>query len=701
MLELSASAVTSWAAHHRVFVTYPRRPSPSGRLPTPAQALALAETGRWVLRENRIAFDAAAAGLLGLAVRVLPLADWLATLDPGDAAALRAGFDNAGAPLARLLHGSAAPLLLRGRADQHGWQGVLIALPAETAASVVTPPGLSARDEFVAGISHELRTPLNAIVGFTRLARAERPDTAVRQHLAQVEQAAQLMLRVVNDLLDLARLEAGRLEIDPELPLDLPALTGRVLGLASALRQDKPIRLYLSLDRAIPARLRGDAFRLEQVLVNLVGNALKFTDRGMVVIGAKLRARTADQVTLRLSVSDTGVGIALERLDRIGRAFERGPGSAGGTGLGLAVVRRLLELHGTRLKVASVAGGGTICWFDITLPVDADDGPVLPDTVVFSADRRLVDTVAALWRMQRRALRPPAEADAARHWVVDLAAPDAAARIAQAQRSGRTLHRVTADPLPAGRSGIDDGTVTLPLLAAAAFGPPRDDTIAADPQIAGRRLLVVEDNPMNQQVLAGLLRHLGAEPVLCADTAGALAQLAAGPFDAALLDLQLGAGEHGFDLARAMRALPTGESLPIVFLSAHLDAADRITAGTLGALACLPKPYDAEALQLLLRPLPRRGVAAAAPAPLALAGAPLRALFAGVWPAQRAALDAAADPAALRGAVHALRGSLAVLGERHAVALAREVEEGLAAGRDATSLPLDALRAAADALANG
>ncbi len=701
MLELSASTVTSWVAHHGVFVTFPRRPSASRRLPTPTEALALAETGRWVLREGRIDLDAAAAALLGQAVRTLPLAGWLATLDPGDAAALRAGFDNAGAPLARLLHGGAALLLLRGRADQRGWHGVLTALPPEAATGIVAPAGLSARDEFVAGISHELRTPLNAIVGFTRLARAERPGAAVRQHLAHVEEAAQLMLRVVNDLLDLARLEAGRLEIDPELPLDLPALAGRVLGLASALRQDKPIRLYLNLDRAIPARLRGDAFRLEQVLVNLVGNALKFTDRGMVVVGAKLRARTASQVTLRLSVSDTGVGIALDRLDRIGRAFERGPGGAGGTGLGLAVVRRLLELHSTRLKVASVAGGGTICWFDLTLPVDADDDPPLADTVVFSADRRLVETVAALWRTQQRALLPPAEADAARHWVVDLSAPDAAARIAQAQRSGRTLHRVTADPLPTGRTGSDDGAVTLPLLAAAAFGLPRDDTIEADPQIAGRRLLVVEDNPMNQQVLAGLLRHLGAEPVLCADTAGALALLAAGPFDAALLDLQLGAGDHGFELARAMRAMPAGESLPIVFLSAHLDAADRITAGTLGALACLPKPYDAEALQALLRPLPRRAVAAAPSAPLAAAGAPLRALFAGIWPAHRAALDAAADLATLRGAVHALRGSLAMLGERQAVALAREVEEGLAAGRDAATLPLDALRAAADALANG
>lgn len=678
-------------------MTFPRRPTASPALPTPAQALALADAGRWQLHADTLAVDAAAAALLGLPARALPLADWVSMLDPGDAAALAAALANAGAPLALLLHGHAAPLLLRGEAHEGRWQGVVIALPPAAAASVAAPSGLSARDEFVAGISHELRTPLNAIVGFARLARAERPAEAVRQHLEQVEQAAQLMLRVVNDLLDLARLEAGRLEIDPELPLDLPALGARVLGLAAALRQDKPIRLYLTMDRAIPSRLRGDALRLEQVLVNLVGNALKFTDRGMVVIGAKLRARAAGQVTLRLSVSDTGVGIALDRLDRIGRPFERGHGPAGGTGLGLSVVRRLLELHGTRLKVASVAGGGTICWFDLTLPVAEGDEPAAQaDTVVFSDDRRLVDTVAALWRTEGRALCPPAEAEHAPLWVVDTALADAEARVAQAQRTGRRVLRVAADVPAAGGAGP---VVALPLLAAAAFGPPPDDGLAADPQIAGRRLLVVEDNPMNQQVLAGLLRHLGAEPVLCADSASALSLLAAGPFDAALLDVQLGAGGNGFDLARAMRATPAGESLPVVFLSAHLDAADRITAGALGALACLPKPYDAGALQALLRPLPRRAVAA--PARPAAAAVPLRALFAGVWPAQRAALDGAATPAALRGAVHALRGSLAMLGDREAVALAREVEEGLAAGHDAATLPLAALCAAADALARG
>ena len=675
-------------------MTLSRRTSASGPAPDPAAALAAAAGGTWRVAAGRVGLDPVAATLFGLAPRSLPLARWLEALAPADRVALGTALDNAGAPIAMTVHAAGLPLLVRGSAGPDGWQGLVLALPPPQA-----PPGLSARDEFVAGISHQLRTPLHAIVGFARLARAYRPADTERHHLEHIEQAAQLMLRVVNDLLDLARLEAGRLEIEPDLPLDLPALAARVLGLAAALRQDKPIRVYAAVDPALPARLRGDALRIEQVLVNLLGNALKFTDRGMVVLGAKLRARHGDQVTLRLSVSDTGVGIALDRLDRIGRPFERAtaPGQPAGTGLGLAVVRRLLELHDTRLKVASVAGGGTICWFDLTLPVDSDGSEGTPppaDTAVFSADRRLHDTVAALWRAHGQALLPATAAERAARWVVDTALPDAAARADAARRLGRTLHLVSADAVPEGGHDI----VALPLLAAAAFGGAGGDTIEPDPRLVGRRLLVVEDNPINQQVIAGLLRHLGAHTVLCSRGREALAHLAEGAFDAVLLDLQLGAGEHGLDVARAIRATEAGATLPLLFLSAHLDTADRIAAGALGALACLAKPCEPADLRALLGPLPRRA-APLAPPP-ALAPPPLRALFAGVWPAQRAAIAGADSAAALRGAVHALRGSLAMLGDRDAIALAREVEDGLAAGTAPGALPVAALLDAADALAH-
>jgi signal transduction histidine kinase len=301
----------------RDIVTLSRRATASPLLPDADAALALAGAGCWSIDGARLTTDDAAAQLLGLPSRSWPLARWLDSLARHEAEQVASALENAASPLAAVLRGGSQPLLLRGTAAARGWQGIVMPMPttAESATGA-----LSARDEFVAGISHELRTPLNAIVGFTRLARIESAALAETRHLDHIDQSAQLMLRVVNDLLDLARLEAGKLEIEPEQPLDLASLAARVLALAAALRQDKPIRLYTVLDPAIPTRLRGDVLRLEQVLVNLAGNAMKFTDRGMVVLGAKLRARRGQLVTLRLSVSDTGVGIPLDRLDQIGRA---------------------------------------------------------------------------------------------------------------------------------------------------------------------------------------------------------------------------------------------------------------------------------------------------------------------------------------------------------------------------------------------
>lgn len=674
--------------------TSPRRQRP--RLPSAAAALRQAGAGRWHVRAGRLTLDAAAARLLGLSARALALARWLAQLSPAEAQAVTAALANAAAPLALELRSGPQAVLLRGTAAGGGWQGVVMAPPTVPLAGGMG--ALSARDEFVAGIGHELRTPLNAIVGFARLARAQSPAAAERRHVEAIEQAAHLMLRVVNDLLDLASLEAGRLEIEPDAPLDLPALAARVLAMSAALRQDKPIHLYTVLDPALPPMLRGDTQRIEQVLVNLAGNALKYTDRGMVELAARLRARHGDLVTVRLSVSDTGVGIPLDKLDRIGRPFERagGTGRPQGAGLGLAVVRRLLELHGTQLKVASVAGGGTICWFDLTLGLDsAAPTPVLAaETAVFSADRRFTETVAALWRTRGQALLPMDRADEASRWVVDAALPEAAVRAEEARRQGREVHLAGAGPVAS-----DGPAVGLPLLAGAVFDTESPDPLGQDPAIAGRRLLVVEDNTFNQRVLDGLLRHLGAVPVLCRDGASALQAAAATPFDAALLDIQLEAGESGFDVARALRRQPGDSALPLVFISAHLGHEERIAAAAVGALACLPKPYEPEALAALLRPLPRRGTADAAVPPGPALSLPT--LFSRVWPAQRNALLQAADAQALRDAVHGLRGSLAMLGDRAAVALAREVEEGLIAGRPAAALPLQSLLDAAARLARG
>lgn len=581
------------------------------------------------------------------------------------------------------------------------------------------------RDEFVAAISHELRTPLNAILGFGRLARADWPDGVDRQYLDHIEQASRLMLRVVNDLLDLTRLEAGKLSIDADQPLSMPVVVSRVGALAASLRQDKPVRLYAAVDPACPRLLRGDVERIEQILLNLVANALKFTDRGRIVIDVRRKAVREGRVVLRVSVSDTGAGIALDQIQRIGQPFEQVSNLSlpkiGGTGLGLAVVNRLLALLDSSLRVASVPGGGSLFWFDIALSFDeaVPQQALAARTVLVSDDERLLQTVATQWAAQGEAVLTPDQAssvtalDAASacRWVIDVASPAAQGMADRARQQGAEVWLVSADPV-AGASGVQ----ALPLLAEAVFRTRRDDTLAIDSQLLGLKVLAVEDNALNQHVLREFLRRIGVDVTMVGE--GRLVPELVGQrhFDLILLDIQL-PDWSGWEIARAIRALPHGQTLPIVFLSAHIDARDQQAASALGALACMSKPFDAEQLHLLLREVARKaGVAnrtfqpgsvpmeaVAAPVPTRPSSgrAALIKLFASQWPDLRQALEQAPDAAAQRQSIHALRGSLAVLGQAELVAQARQHEEALLAGRSVTSDALEAFLQAVDALLPG
>lgn len=668
-----------------------RRPTP---LPGAAAALAAAGAGRWRLEGGRLHLDAAARRLLGTSTARFALAPWLQRMLPADAQALQAALAGPAAQFSLALDGPAGPVRLRGSRRAGHWLGLVLATSGQESAEAA----FRTRETFFASVSHELRTPLHAVLGFTRLARQAVAGTPAQRHLLPIAQSADMMLRVVNDLLDLASLEAGRLEIDPDQPFEPLALALRLGSLAAGLRQDRPVRVYTTVDPACPARLRGDAGRITQVLLNLLANALKFTPRGTVLLDFRLRAHHGDRVTLRAAVSDTGLGIAPDALPRIGEAFERAPDPhrprADGSGLGLAVVRRLLQLHGTRLQMASVPGGGTTCWFDLDLLLDSqpEPPPAPADTAVFSPDRRLLATLATQWRAHGRALLPATAADDAACWVVDAAAADAGQRIAQARQAGRRLLLVSAEPVAEGSA-----VHPLPLLPAAAFEPATTPAGPALPLLDGLQVLLVEDNPLAQRMVVALLEPLGARTVVAGDGHQALALFGRQHLDVALLDLDL-PDQRGLDLARRLRGRPGGDRLPLVVLSAHIDTADRLAAQALGVLACLDKPVDADRLLQLLAALPRTG-AVAASAPTGMPLPDLAALFRQQWPALEAAIHGAADAAALRRAVHALRGSLAFVGNAALRRLAREVETGLAAGEPAASLPLAALLQHSRALA--
>jgi signal transduction histidine kinase/CheY-like chemotaxis protein len=339
----------------------------SSRRHDAAQALAAAGAGRLSLDDaGLLRADATARALLGVPLAQAPLADVLATLPAAAALPLQRALADAAAaaapPLSLLLCVQGRVLHLQGsRVDG---ELLLLVLPA---------PAEAAPLDFLAAASHELRTPLQALLGFVAQARAGDTSGTSRDQRAWdgLDQAAELLRQRVDDLLDFSRLRAGRLDLAQDQPIDLQALFDRLAALGDSLRGSKPLRIRLRPDANAPRHLRGDARRLEQVLVNLLGNAIKYTDAGAVTIQSRVRGRREGHVTLRLAVADTGRGIAFEQLDRVGRPFEQAGGDRPGSGLGLAVVQEMLGLFGSTLRLASVAGGGSIFWFDVELAVDA------------------------------------------------------------------------------------------------------------------------------------------------------------------------------------------------------------------------------------------------------------------------------------------------------------------------------------------
>ena len=235
------------------------------------------------------------------------------------------------------------------------------------------PDGSPTVDPMVAAITHELRTPLQAIIGFTQLARMDWPAEVDPRYLTQIERASRMMLRSVNDLLDLGQLERGTLVIEPDQDLDLVDVFRQLEATAGSLLQGKDLSVQMRLDGACPRHLRGDAKRIQQVLLNLLANAIRFTDRGRVTVQARVLAHRGDTVQLRLAVGDTGIGVPAADLDALLDPVPASEGPAAGarrsgTGFGLRIVRQLLALMGSHLHGASVSGGGTLMWFDLLLP---------------------------------------------------------------------------------------------------------------------------------------------------------------------------------------------------------------------------------------------------------------------------------------------------------------------------------------------
>ncbi|MBK1615226.1 hybrid sensor histidine kinase/response regulator [Rubrivivax gelatinosus] len=368
-----------------------------------------------------------------------------------------------------------------------------------------------AKSAFLANMSHEIRTPLNAVLGFTHLMRRDARDPVTAERLARVDAAAQHLLALLNDILDLSKIEAGKLELH-EQDFSLRELVAGCAGQVADRAATKALALQVDTGDA-PDALRGDAMRLAQALLNLLSNAVKFTDHGSVGISVQLLEREADRVKLSFAVTDTGIGIEPAQLDQLFTAFVQADASMarrfGGTGLGLAITRRLAALMGGEVGVDSRVGSGSRFWFSAWL---ADGKPTL------AAAMRPVDGEAELRRR---------------------------------------------------------------------FG--------------GSRVLLAEDNPVNQDVGRELLEMAGLQVDVADDGEAAVALASRQAYAAILMDMQM-PGVDGLEATRRIRALAAHAATPIVAMTANAFGEDRLACLAAGMNDHVAKPVEpAQLFAVLLR----------------------------------------------------------------------------------------------------